>query len=96
MHLVRPALLSSGSIYSTLAVAIERYIRVCRPLTSAGPASAASEGRLKGAAAVAGLMLFSIAFNICRFMELETQYQQEVGGIFPVLRVAFRPISDFD
>jgi len=55
----------TGSIYSTLAVAIERYVSVCHPhyvgFSEAGKLS------------VAGVILFSVVFNINRFFEYTTQ-----------------------
>ena len=63
----------AGSIYSTLAVAIERYVSVCHPhyvgFSEAGKLS------------VAGLILFSVVFNICRFLEFETTYEEVVSHL---------------
>ena len=32
-----------------------------------------------GSLSIVGLLLFSVAFNICRFLEFETTYETEVG-----------------
>lgn len=60
----------TGSIYSTLAVAIERYVSVCHP-HYVGFSEA-------GKMAVTGVILFSIVFNINRFFEYKTCYATEV------------------
>merc|ERR1712241_984656 len=57
----------TGSIYSTLAVAIERYVSVCHP-HFVGYSEA-------GKLSVAGLILFSLVFNICRFLEFDSSYE---------------------
>merc|ERR1712227_327239 len=56
----------TGSIYSTLAVAIERYTSVCHPHYT--PSHCA------GSFSISALVIFSVAFNICRFLEFETTY----------------------
>ena len=60
-----------GSIYSTLAVAIERYTSVCHPHYT--PSHCA------GSFSVSALVIFSVAFNVCRFLEFETTYMTEVN-----------------
>lgn len=64
------SLFSAGSIYSTLAVAIERYMSVCHPHHTPSSCS--------GGVAVTTLVLFSILFNVCRFLEVETTYEIRV------------------
>ena len=64
-----------GSIYSTLAVAIERYVSVCHP-HYVGFSEA-------GKMAVTGVILFSIVFNINRFFEYKTCYATEVSLVCP-------------
>ena len=66
-----------GSIYSTLAVAIERYLSVCHPHFT--PSHCA------GSFSIAGLIAFSIAFNICRFLEFETTYEIRVSTLLSFL-----------
>ena len=68
----------TGSIYSTLAVAIERYVSVCHPHY----VGFSEAGRLS----VAGLILFSVIFNICRFLEFETTYEEWVRKKSPFLK----------
>ena len=60
-----------GSIYSTLAVAIERYVSVCHPHYVGSNCA--------GIFSVAGLVVFSVVFNICRFLEFETTYENVVS-----------------
>ena len=52
-------------------MAIERYISVCHPLTKPRANT--------GVYTVAGLVVFSVAFNVCRFLEFETAY---AGGVY--------------
>ena len=63
-----------GSIYSTLAVAIERYTSVCHPHYQ--PSHCA------GSFSISALVIFSVAFNICRFLEFETTYMTEVNLVY--------------
>ena len=59
-----------GSIYSTLAVAIERYISVCHPHFIPSHCS--------GTISIVSLVTFSFVFNICRFLEFKTVYAYQV------------------
>ena len=52
-------------------MAIERYVSVCHP-HFVGYSEA-------GKLSVAGLILFSLVFNICRFLEFETTYEERVS-----------------
>ena len=70
-HLASSPFHLSGSIYATLAVAIERYISVCHPLTKPNANT--------GVYTIAGLVVFSVAFNVCRFLEFETTYETVVS-----------------
>ena len=79
--------LFSGSIYSTLAVAIERYVSVCHP-HFVGYSEA-------GKLSVAGLILFSIVFNICRFLEFETTYKNVVSSSKSFLHSVWKRLKNF-
>ena len=70
-----------GSIYSTLAVAIERYTSVCHPHYT--PSHCA------GSFSISALVIFSVAFNICRFLEFETTYSSEVINLICILFVRY-------
>jgi hypothetical protein len=52
-------------------VAIERYVSVCHPLYSPSHCS--------GSVSIFTLILFSVLFNICRFLEFETTYEYAVS-----------------
>ena len=52
-------------------MAIERYISVCHPLTKPNANT--------GVYTIAGLVVFSVAFNVCRFLEFETTYETVVS-----------------
>ena len=61
----------TGSVYSTLAVAIERYFSVCRPHII--------PPYYTGNLVVFTLGLFAFAFNFLRFFDFRTAYITVVG-----------------
>ena len=58
---------STGSIYFTMAISIERYFVICRPLYHRVHA-------FKSKTYIIPILLFTIVYNIPRFFELQTDY----------------------
>ena len=56
-----------------MAVGVERYTSVCHPHMSP------PQWMAKGSVVI--LVLFSVLFNVCRFLEFETAYETEVSLI---------------
>ena len=52
-------------------MAIERYVSVCHPHYSPSHCSAG--------VAIVTLIVFSVLFNVCRFLEFETTYEYAVS-----------------
>ena len=71
--------LCPGSIYSTLAVGVERYLSVCHPHMTP------KKWMAKGSVII--LVLFSVMFNVCRFLEFETAYEIEVRNDQAYVRI---------
>ena len=55
-------------------MAIERYVSVCHPMSQPGENT--------GVMSILGLIFFSFAFNICRFLEFETTYDVAVSRLY--------------
>ena len=66
----------TGSVYTTLAISLERYLVVCRPFY------AISHKPLTTKAYVLTIILFSIFFNLPKFFELKTCHVIEVRNVF--------------
>ena len=62
---------SSGSVYSVIAVAIERYFNICKPfhrnLWSV----------CEGWGYISLVIIFSILYNVTKFLEFKTYYVRE-------------------
>lgn len=60
--------LHTGSVYSVVAVAVERYLIICNPFKHGS-----QEG--SGARYVVAIALFSIAYNVNKFFEVDLGYE---------------------
>ncbi|XP_059082718.1 FMRFamide receptor-like isoform X3 [Tigriopus californicus] len=65
-----------GSVFTTLAVSLERYFAVCKPLWI-------RIRRCHPANYIVIVTLFAFGFNITKFMEFETQTDNGVTDIYP-------------
>jgi len=64
----------TGSVYSVVVVATERYFNICRPFST-------NWGNVcEGGGYIISVVLFSFVYNASKFFEFETTYYQEVAG----------------
>lgn len=60
----------TGSVYSVVAVALERYSNICQPFVNNWG------GRCNGLGYILAIILFSFAYNTVKFFELEAVYPE--------------------
>ncbi|XP_023347656.1 FMRFamide receptor isoform X2 [Eurytemora carolleeae] len=58
----------TGSVYSVVAVAVERYFNICKPFDRN------RVGVMDGFGYILGIVIFSFSYNIIKFFELKTVY----------------------
>eukprot|EP00092_Neocalanus_flemingeri_P024640 GFUD01026725.1.p1 GENE.GFUD01026725.1~~GFUD01026725.1.p1 ORF type:complete len:407 (+),score=101.90 GFUD01026725.1:197-1417(+) len=58
----------TGSVYSVVAVAVERYFNICKPFHNNWG------GMYQGLGYIIAIIIFSFLYNILKFFELETVY----------------------
>ena len=66
----------TGSVYTVLMVSIERYLSICKPFNP----SRHRVSSFPGLGYIAFTLIFWFAYNINKFLELETVYQTKTIG----------------
>ena len=78
----------TGSVYSTVAISLERYLVVCKPFFTV------SHKPLTTKMSVSAIVAFSIIYNIPKFLELKTCYGPEEFAVNSV-RHTFQSSREF-
>jgi len=67
----------TGSVYSVVVVATERYFNICKPFHK----NWVSKGTVcEGFGYVSMVVIFSFLYNLTKFLEFETVYERQVPG----------------